>query len=70
MMQQQQIRTNVEGLYRDMDSLGLVNNNAEALKGYKIQRAKQLELNTLNDKMNRLEAELNMMKQAIKKIGL
>lgn len=53
-----------------MDSLGLVNNNAEALKGYKIQRAKQLELNTLNDKMNRLEAELNMMKQAIKKIGL
>jgi hypothetical protein len=69
-MIQQQIRTNVEGLYRDMDSLGLVNNNADALKGYKLQRSKQLELNALNDKMNRLEAELNMMKQAIKKIGL
>lgn len=50
------IKTEVEGIYRDTTNGALLNKDNDALKSYKLQKAKR---NILEAKVNNLESQMS-----------
>lgn len=59
------IKTEVEGIYRDTKNGALLNKDNDALSSYKKLKQKNRELEEMKDKVNKIETEMSDIKNIL-----
>jgi hypothetical protein len=59
------VKTEIEGIVRDLETNALINTDSDALKAYKYKKQKQLELNQVIQEHKELRKELADMKELL-----
>ena len=62
------IKTEIEGIVREINSNGLLNTNSNALDAYKKARKKNLEMEEVKNKVVTLEKDVSEIKTILTKI--
>lgn len=64
------VKTVFDGLHRDVQSHGLISQDANAYAAYKSRRSQQLTLESMNKQIQELRDEINTLKRMVtSKIG-
>lgn len=63
-----EIKTEINNLYRQEESGGLINKNLSGLAAYKSQKKKFNEMKSFGDRLNKLEAEIQELKALVLRI--
>lgn len=58
-------KTEVPGFYKSSEGV-IVNKDKESLKAYKAQKSKNAQLNTMEEKVSRLESDISEIKELLK----
>lgn len=63
-----QVKTEIEGIYRDVNNGALLNKDNDALVAYKKMKQKNSELEQMKTKVNTLDEEIKDVKNLLKQI--
>lgn len=63
-----QIKTEVEGIYRDISTGALLNKDSSALEAYKKMKKKNSEIEEMKMKVNSLESDISEIKTLLLKL--
>jgi len=63
-----QIKTEVEGIYRDISNGALLNKDSSALEAYKKMKKKNSEIEEMKRKMDSLESDVSEIKSLLLKL--
>lgn len=67
------VKTEVEGIYRDVNNGALLNKDNDALSAYKKMKQKNNEIEQMKNKVSNLDEEIkdvkNLLKQILEKIS-
>lgn len=63
-----EVKTEVEGIYRDVNNGALLNKDNDALSAYKKMKQKNNELEQMKTKVNSLDEEIKEVKTLLTKI--
>lgn len=63
-----EVKTEVEGIYRDMTNGALLNKDNNALTAYKKMKQKNNEVEQMKEKVNTLETDIKEVKNLLTKI--
>lgn len=63
-----QIKTEVEGIYRDISTGALLNKDSSALEAYKKMKKKNSEIEEMKIKVNSLESDISEIKTLLLKL--
>lgn len=68
-----EVKTEIEGIYRDVNNGALLNKDNDALSAYKKMKQKNNELEQMKSKVNVLDEEIkdvkNLLKQILEKLS-
>lgn len=63
-----QVKTEVEGIYRDLSTGALINKDQSALEAYKKIKKKNSEIEEMKAKLNSLESDISSIKTLLLKL--
>ena len=63
-----QVKTEVEGIYRDLSTGALINKDQSALEAYKKIKKKNSEIEEMKAKVNSLESDISEIKTLLLKL--
>lgn len=63
-----QIKTEIEGIYRDVSTGALLNKDSSSLEAYKKIKRKHLEMEEIKQKVNTLTSEISEIKSLLLKV--
>ena len=63
-----QVKTDIEGLYKDQESGGLINKDNEALQAYKKRKQRLRQTQTMELRIAKLEEEVSILKDKLNEL--
>ena len=61
-------KTEINGIYKDLHSGGLINKDNAALQGYKERKRTQLRMNRIESEVQQIKVEVSNIKSLIEKL--
>ena len=61
-------KTDINGIYKDMDTGGLINKDNKALQGYKERKRQQFRMNKMEREIKEIKSDVHSIKELLEKL--